>query len=141
MMKQRNMVLTVSYPHSFFPSFPVNPSISLQRVRTQLGFRNSLVNLPKSFPIHCAANPNTQNLRTCKNCKTQFDLLLNHPRACRFHTAHFGGETKRKFESVYSGGTMDTPDSGKVFQYWHCCGSEDPLDPGCTAAPHSSYDD
>ena len=51
------------------------------------------------------------------------------------------GETKRKFESVYTGGTMHTPDSGKVYQYWHCCGSEDPFDPGCTAAPHSSYDD
>ncbi|CAL5324404.1 unnamed protein product [Camellia sinensis] len=51
------------------------------------------------------------------------------------------GETKRKFESVHSGGTMNTPDSGKVLQYWHCCGSEDPFDPGCTAAPHSSYDD
>jgi len=36
---------------------------------------------------------------------------------------------------------MSTPDSGQVFQYWHCCGSEDPFDPGCTAAPHSSYDD
>ncbi|CAI9780828.1 unnamed protein product [Fraxinus pennsylvanica] len=79
--------------------------------------------------------------RTCKNCKTQFDPVLNHPRACRYHTAHFGGETKRKFESVFSGGTMDTPDSGKVFQYWHCCGSEDPFDPGCTSAPHASYDD
>ncbi|PIN14749.1 hypothetical protein CDL12_12617 [Handroanthus impetiginosus] len=88
----------------------------------------------------CSKNE-TQTLRTCKNCKTQFDPLLNHPRACRYHTAHFGGETKRKFESVYTGGTMDTPDSGKVFQYWHCCGSEDPFDPGCTAAPHSSYDD
>jgi hypothetical protein len=44
------------------------------------------------------------------------------------------GETKRKFESVYAGGTMDTSDSGKVFQYWHCCGSEDPFDAGCTAA-------
>ncbi|XP_070052241.1 uncharacterized protein [Nicotiana tomentosiformis] len=83
----------------------------------------------------------TENLRTCKNCKTQFDPLLNHPRACRYHTAHFGGETRRKFESVYAGGTMDTPDGGKVFQYWHCCGSEDPFDAGCTAAPHASYDD
>lgn len=36
---------------------------------------------------------------------------------------------------------MNTADSGKVYQYWHCCGSEDPFDPGCTAAPHSSYDD
>ncbi|BAT81474.1 hypothetical protein VIGAN_03119900 [Vigna angularis var. angularis] len=31
------------------------------------------------------------NLKTCKNCKTQFDLSLNHPLACRFHTAHFEG--------------------------------------------------
>ncbi|XP_060193327.1 uncharacterized protein LOC132622692 [Lycium barbarum] len=83
----------------------------------------------------------TQNLRTCKNCKGQFDPLLNNPRACRYHTAHFGGETRRKFESAYSGGTMDTPDGGKVFQYWHCCGSEDPFDAGCTAAPHVTYDD
>ncbi|KAM1668145.1 hypothetical protein TB2_047017 [Malus domestica] len=89
-----------------------------------------------------AAEPSNQiTFRTCKNCKTQFDPSLNNPRACRFHTAHFGGETKRKFESVHTGGTMNTPDSGKVVQYWHCCGSEDPFDPGCTAAPHSSYDD
>ncbi|KAF8701814.1 hypothetical protein HU200_033135 [Digitaria exilis] len=80
-------------------------------------------------------------LRTCKNCKQQYDPSANHPSACRYHTAHFGGETKRKFESVYAGGTMDTPDSGKVFQYWHCCGSEDPFDVGCTASPHCSYDD
>ncbi|GJY62741.1 hypothetical protein Tco_0464201 [Tanacetum coccineum] len=51
------------------------------------------------------------------------------------------GETKRKFESAYSGGTLNTPDSGKVFQYWHCCASEDPFDLGCTASPHCSYDD
>nr|GMD50003.1 uncharacterized protein LOC109151351 [Ipomoea batatas] len=51
------------------------------------------------------------------------------------------GETKRKFESVYTGGTMNTPDSGKILEYWHCCGSEDSSDPGCTAAPHASYDD
>ncbi|XP_052735944.1 uncharacterized protein LOC128197690 [Vigna angularis] len=35
------------------------------------------------------------NLKTCKNCKTQFDLSLNHPLACRFHTAHFEGLLKR----------------------------------------------
>ncbi|XP_025820106.1 uncharacterized protein LOC112896377 isoform X4 [Panicum hallii] len=52
-------------------------------------------------------------LRTCKNCKQQYDSAANHPSACRYHTAHFGGETKRKFESVYAGGTMDTPDSGE----------------------------
>ncbi|KAL8546802.1 hypothetical protein ACS0TY_006498 [Phlomoides rotata] len=94
----------------------------------------------RNLSVQCSGN-RTQTLRTCKNCKTQFDPLLNHPRACCYHTAHFGGETRRKFESVYTGGTMDTPDSGKVVQYWHCCGSEDPFHPGCTAAPHSSYDD
>ncbi|KAI3910466.1 hypothetical protein MKX01_034860 [Papaver californicum] len=95
------------------------------------------------FSIRCVGKPNQEGgiLLTCKNCKTQFNLSLNHPQACRFHTAHFGGETKRKFESVYSGGTMNTPNGGVVLQYWHCCGSEDPFDPGCTAAPHSSYDD
>ncbi|GAB2288883.1 hypothetical protein Dimus_023190 [Dionaea muscipula] len=92
------------------------------------------------FAVKCSENP-VGILRTCKNCKTQFDPALNHPLACRFHTAHFGGETKRKFESVYSGGTMNTPNSGQVFQYWHCCGSEDPFDPGCTSAPHSSYEE
>ncbi|XP_050226687.1 uncharacterized protein LOC126676511 [Mercurialis annua] len=96
----------------------------------------------KKLPtIQCSSTDNNSTLRTCKNCKTQFDPSLNHPRACRFHTAHFGGETKRKFESVYAGGTMDTPDSGRVLQYWHCCASEDPFDLGCTAAPHTSYDD
>ncbi|KAG5029035.1 hypothetical protein JHK87_012549 [Glycine soja] len=33
---------------------------------------------------------NSINLKTCKNCKTQFDPALNHPLACRFHTTHFG---------------------------------------------------
>ncbi|CDY27009.1 BnaC06g12250D [Brassica napus] len=93
--------------------------------------------------IRCSASSDGvgNTLRTCKHCKTQFNPIRNSPQACRFHTAHFGGKTKRKFESVYTGGTMDTPNSGKVLQYWHCCGSEDPFDPGCTASPHSTYDD
>ncbi|XP_044467516.1 uncharacterized protein LOC123197331 [Mangifera indica] len=135
--------MALSITHVSLPSFSsfhrnrTLPTIFHRYLRptTTLTYSSSLNS------IQCSANPDTKTLRTCKNCKTQFDPLLNHPRACRFHTAHFGGETKRKFESVYSGGTMDTPDSGKVFQYWHCCGSEDPFDPGCTAAPHSSYDD
>ena len=51
------------------------------------------------------------------------------------------GETKRKFESVHTGGTMSTPESGKILLYWHCCGAENPSDQGCTLGPHSSYDD
>ncbi|CBI33569.3 uncharacterized protein LOC100248486 [Vitis vinifera] len=118
------------------PSF--SPQLRIfQGLRTKAIKTLNSVQLPA---IRCSLNSN-QTLKTCKICKTQFDPLLNHPRACRFHTAHFGGETKRKFESVYTGGTMNTPDSGQVLQYWHCCGSEDPFDPGCTAAPHSSYDD
>ncbi|CAM8891010.1 unnamed protein product [Rhodiola kirilowii] len=94
----------------------------------------------RSFSVRCSENA-VQTRRTCKNCKGSFEPSLNHARACCFHTAHFGGETRRKFESVHTGGTMDTPDSGKVLQYWHCCGSEDPFDPGCTSGPHYSYDD
>jgi len=51
------------------------------------------------------------------------------------------GETKRKFESVYTGGTMETIGGGEILQYWHCCGVADAFDPGCEAAPHMSYDD
>jgi len=34
-------------------------------------------------------------LRTCRNCKKMYNPLENHPRACRFHSAHFGGESVR----------------------------------------------
>ncbi|KAG2325293.1 hypothetical protein Bca4012_039782 [Brassica carinata] len=135
-----------------FPNFQLSPSLPISK--TLINHSHSLKNLKKPSlnsqsrllinRIRCSASSDGvggNTVRTCKNCKTQFDPILNHPRACRFHTAHFGGETKRKFESVYTGGTMDTPNSGKVLQYWHCCGSEDPFDPGCTASPHSTYDD
>ncbi|XP_021891405.1 uncharacterized protein LOC110809788 [Carica papaya] len=138
--------MAVTFPSCSFSlsSFDSSPKL-YSRISLRFLKRNGKTSLhaPRfSGSIQCSADSNNRNaLRTCKNCKTQFDPLLNHPRACRFHTAHYGGETKRKFESVYTGGTMNSPDSGKVFQYWHCCGSEDPFDPGCTAAPHSSYDD
>ncbi|CAK9221898.1 unnamed protein product [Sphagnum troendelagicum] len=82
-----------------------------------------------------------QELRTCRICKKLFQPIHNHPQACRYHTAHFGGETKRKFESVYTGGTLTTVGGGEIVQYWHCCGVTDPFDGGCEAAPHMSYDD
>lgn len=116
--------------HQIHPLFGSSPSCDLGNTGTR----------KISISTRCSAKP-IETLRTCKNCKTQFDPSRNHPRACRYHTAHFGGETKRKFESVHSGGTTNTPESGKISLYWHCCGSEDPFDPGCTAAPHFSYDD
>ncbi|KAK6927890.1 hypothetical protein RJ641_006481 [Dillenia turbinata] len=125
---------------SLQPHHHLSPHLNYSNSRVYVRRKASASPIRLSYEV----NPNgkaRETLRTCKNCKTQFDPLLNHPMACRFHSAHFGGETKRKFESVYTGGTMDTPDSGKVFEYWHCCGSEDPFDPGCTAAPHMSYDD
>ncbi|KAJ0255069.1 Carboxypeptidase [Hirschfeldia incana] len=132
-----------------FFSFQVSPSFPISKtvINHSHSLKNPSLNSRKRLlfnRIRCSASPDGVGntlIRTCKNCKSQFDPALNHPRACRFHTAHFGGETKRKFESVYTGGTMDTPNSGKVVQYWHCCGSEDPFDPGCTASPHSTYDD
>eukprot|EP00850_Spirogloea_muscicola_P019297 SM000187S03914 [mRNA] locus=s187:61971:64029:- [translate_table: standard] len=51
--------------------------------------------------------------RTCRHCKRQFDPAANHPRACLRHPAHFGGETKRKFEGVETGGTMTTKGGGE----------------------------
>lgn len=31
-------------------------------------------------------------LRTCKNCKKQYDPATNSRSSCRYHTAHFGGQ-------------------------------------------------
>uniref|UniRef100_A0A7N0UKS5 Uncharacterized protein n=1 Tax=Kalanchoe fedtschenkoi TaxID=63787 RepID=A0A7N0UKS5_KALFE len=129
---------------SRFPYLDVPHSGSSIPFQNQISINHSsgarIRNSKLSFSIQCSENT-VQARRTCKNCKGSFDPSLNHDRACQFHTAHFGGETKRKFESVHTGGTMDTPGSGKVLQYWHCCGSEDPFDPGCTSGPHYSYDD
>ncbi|GMP27441.1 hypothetical protein CsSME_00003436 [Camellia sinensis var. sinensis] len=136
-----NSSLPILYPYAW--SLSHRNSQDARQIRLVFKQNASIceeIPITRQFQIRCSAEP-IQTLRTCKNCKTQFDPFLNHPRSCLYHTAHFGGETKRKFESVHSGGTMNTPDSGKVLQYWHCCGSEDPFDPGCTAAPHSSYDD
>ncbi|KAL5726672.1 hypothetical protein ACHQM5_009693 [Ranunculus cassubicifolius] len=137
-------ISALNLPPKFLNSFNKTPEFYVLRNHS---FVNKTLNQSsKSIvpqQIRCCVNPKEQSSikQTCKNCKTQFDPLLNHPQACRFHTNHFGGETKRKFESVHSGGTMSTPNGGQVFQYWHCCGAEDPFDPGCTAAPHASYDD
>ncbi|KAK1268427.1 hypothetical protein QJS04_geneDACA017633 [Acorus gramineus] len=127
-------------------SIPSVPSPNPRSIRSvQFGVQGSIGRFERSLncrrsSVRCGGSSD-RVLRTCKNCKKQFDVSLNHDQACRFHTAHFGGETKRKFESVYTGGTMSTPDAGRVFEYWHCCGSEDPFDAGCTATRHCSYDD
>uniref|UniRef100_A0A7I4C9E8 Uncharacterized protein n=1 Tax=Physcomitrium patens TaxID=3218 RepID=A0A7I4C9E8_PHYPA len=38
-------------------------------------------------------------LRTCRSCKQKYNPLENHPRACRFHTAHFGGQCNQSLLS------------------------------------------
>lgn len=51
----------------------------------------------KKYSIQCSIGKEKEeskqqiSLRTCKLCKSQFDPSLNHPQACRFHSAHFGG--------------------------------------------------
>lgn len=70
--------------HRHQPTFP-----RIQRIPTST---TSTVSSPKVWAVRCSAKPNDQiTLRTCKNCKIQYDPALNHPRACSFHTAHFGG--------------------------------------------------
>jgi len=88
-----------------------------------------------------AAHSTDAGLRTCRHCKEQFDPATNGPEACRRHTAHFGGESARKFESAFTGGTSDTPGSGRVVAYWHCCGAPEFDAPGCTASPHVGFGD
>ena len=39
-------------------------------------------------------------LRTCRSCKKMFNPLENHPRACRFHTAHYGGQCTHLSPSI-----------------------------------------
>ncbi|KAL3697485.1 hypothetical protein R1sor_011561 [Riccia sorocarpa] len=112
-----------------------------ERVRRKSLSLTSENKVVSSLIVNAAGGKPSSTLRTCRNCKQQFDPETNHPRACRFHTAHFGGETKRKFESVYTGGTMNTIGGGEIVEYWHCCGNKDRFDPGCEAAPHASYDD
>ncbi|KAH9603575.1 hypothetical protein KSS87_007123 [Heliosperma pusillum] len=133
------------------PNFNPTPLLPLKTTPTTINSPKSAavsvsVSVFKKNKIKCSSSSDNSNARiilfqTCKNCKTQFDPALNHPLACRFHPSHFGGETKRKFESVHTGGTMNTPNSGKVLEYWHCCGAENAFDSGCTSSPHLSYDD
>ncbi|GJP43610.1 hypothetical protein CLOM_g3051 [Closterium sp. NIES-68] len=89
-------------------------------------------------------------LLTCRQCKQPFDPALNHPSACSFHPAHYGGEVKRKWKSnlYHKVGTEFLYHSeetraewGEVENFWDCCGRNDPMDPGCTKGPHRSYDD
>lgn len=86
----RPMALALSHSQArlllSYQSPPVVPRF--RRVRTA----KTSVESPPIRAIRCSAIPNDQvALRTCKNCKTQYDPALNHPRACCFHTAHFGG--------------------------------------------------
>ena len=38
------------------------------------------------------STPQTSALLTCRLCKKQFSPAENAPNACRYHTAHYGGE-------------------------------------------------
>ena len=83
---------TLSLSTSHRPLLRGNPPFSpqIQRMHTS---KDSTYLL--KFPsIRCSSgfsDKTSFTLQTCKNCKTQFDPALNHPLACRFHTAHFGG--------------------------------------------------
>ncbi|RRT72163.1 hypothetical protein B296_00000565 [Ensete ventricosum] len=88
--------LPLAIPHSG-STFPLGPR-----------WRRALLDVPaangtrpqgrwrRDTAVRCeggAAAAGQRVLRTCKNCKRQYDPALNHPSACRFHTAHFGGQS------------------------------------------------
>lgn len=84
----QSLSLSTSHRSLLHGNPPFSPQI--QRIHTS---KDSTYLL--KFPsIRCSSGFNDKTsftLQTCKNCKTQFDPALNHPLACRFHTAHFGG--------------------------------------------------
>uniref|UniRef100_M8BFQ1 Uncharacterized protein n=1 Tax=Aegilops tauschii TaxID=37682 RepID=M8BFQ1_AEGTA len=55
-------------------------------------------------------------LRTCKNCKKQYDPAANHPSSCRYHTAHFG--------DTVVGEDSSTPDSPVFVNELYCPGKQ-----------------
>ncbi|KAK1326077.1 hypothetical protein QJS10_CPA01g01425 [Acorus calamus] len=77
-------------------SIPSVPSPNLRSIRSvQFGVRSSIGRFGSSLndrrsSVRCGGSSD-RVLRTCQNCKKQFDVSLNHDQACRFHTAHFGG--------------------------------------------------
>lgn len=75
-----------------FPNHRKSGSIVQFRLGLMLN-RTGNLNEPRitKFSIQCSEKQTPKVLRTCRNCKTQFEPLLNHPRACCYHTAHFGG--------------------------------------------------
>lgn len=78
------IISPLSYPRSPIEIHQFKP---LFRYSNSYSSRNSDI----SISIRCSATKPTEALRTCKNCKSQFDPALNDPRSCRYHTAHFGG--------------------------------------------------
>jgi hypothetical protein len=74
------------YELPFFPFFHQNTTFSLQSYQ-----KLTIESQRLSITPYSINQNNNKTLRTCKYCKTQFDPSLNHLRAYRFHTAHFGG--------------------------------------------------
>eukprot|EP00899_Mesostigma_viride_P015191 jgi/Mesvir1/23673/Mv25765-RA.1 len=98
---------------------------------------------PRNVRCAAAGNGATPGVRLvmCKRCKQLYDPAKNPPNACRFHPNHYGGETKRKFQSVHSESYEQETGGGEIQSYWHCCGNQKEDAPGCEAAPHASWDD
>lgn len=93
----------LSAPGSPVPTFAPAPRMAAPLARAPL-LRAPLRPSPTAFrlalrrhirplvPPYAAGGAGGPVLRTCKSCKKQYDPAANHPSACRYHTAHFGGE-------------------------------------------------
>ena len=75
--------------NKIYPPFSLSDSSCL--LINSLKLPTEKTNQKKLSKIKSCSESQSKNLRTCKNCKTQFDPVHNHPLACRFHIAHFGG--------------------------------------------------
>lgn len=88
------MAAQILYTNSFNSSLICSNADKIlrfpQSFRTQRVYNLVKQSVGRKLSVQCSENQ-IQTLRTCKNCKTQFDPSLNDPRACRYHTAHFGG--------------------------------------------------
>ena len=82
---------------TIFRSSSVSKSINVWNSSRGVIPRNGpcIISLQASY-IRCSAksnnSPSAPIMKTCRNCKKQFDPLENHHRSCRYHTAHFGGK-------------------------------------------------
>eukprot|EP01035_Chromulina_nebulosa_P025725 gene25725-33593_t len=115
---------------------------------------------PSSPPVALSRGPSTvtsmhhvtaffrpEAVRTCQRCHSRFFVqpALHPPDSCKFHRGSYvcrrhPAETKCSIDGQGDNlGYYGTGKEGWAAEFWDCCGSEDPLAPGCCGDLHSPY--